>query len=119
MTGIELVSLALCLHNIVGKMPVVLKCKESKCILIEEGDIIDIEYDCKPLDIVFDERVSGVSRVSIDNGRYAGIPIYVSTVFDPEGNVYAAIGIIDTAGLFKLKEYMDLSSKLNYQLNSI
>jgi hypothetical protein len=109
----RLISIAMSVHNVVGGMPVAVKARGEPGVIIASGRPKDLVCGSEALDSVFSEKP--VRRTYADCGDYAGIPMYASAIFDEGGNAVAAIGVIDTSGLFSLNEFVKVSTAFHMQ----
>jgi hypothetical protein len=105
-------ALALSIHNIVGGMPVAVKARDRPGVLVDGDGVRQERYESDALDSVFDGPQSAKSSAG---GDYNGIPMYVSAICDLAGHAVAAIGVIDTAGVFSLQEFAEISARLSRQ----
>lgn len=97
-TGEEIAPLALAVHELVNKLPLTMRTRNSNGVRIEDGEIIDYNYTGPIL-----EKVLGTGtpcRGIPQTGAYSGIPVVVVPVKE-KGEVICAIGIVDiTKGIF-------------------
>ncbi|MCD1294836.1 hypothetical protein CUJ83_07470 [Methanocella sp. CWC-04] len=114
--GIGLASLAMCLHNLIGRMPVIIKSRLGEGVMVEDGAVNDGEQLCNELDCALFDDMGDVIRTNVNMGKHTGLPIFISPVRDREGNNVAAIGIIDTSGMLTLKEFVDVTTRVRMQL---
>lgn len=112
-TSEQLIAIAMSVHNVVGRMPVVVKARNEPGIIIAEGSPGRLNRESQALDSIFDGKP--VKRTNADCGDYAGIPMYASAIFDREGRAVAAIGVIDTSGVLSLQEFAEISALLYRQ----
>jgi len=110
MTSEQLIAIAMSVHNVVGRMPVVVKARNEPGVIISGGGPKDLNCGSEALDSVFGGEP--VKRTYADCGDYAGIPMYASAIFDSAGRAVAAIGVIDTSGLLSLQEFTEISALL-------
>jgi hypothetical protein len=108
----QLMSLALSVHNIVGKMPVAVKARDRPGVLVAGGSVKQECYESNALDSVF---AGEPVKKTVADGDYRGIPMYVSAICDTGGRAVAAIGVIDTAGVLSLQEFAEISDRLTCQ----
>ena len=109
----SLASFALSVHNIACRMPVAIKEKGGRGLLVANGRVRDVSCECDALDSVFSGEP--VRKVIAERGEYAGIPMYASAIMDIWGDAVAAIGVIDTSGMLSLNEFAEISSSLSRQ----
>lgn len=81
-------------------IPVTMRSKNKKGISVEKGEVIDFEYTGPILERVLDEK--RVIRTTPLTGRYARIPVVVAPIRNMEGDVIAALGVVDVVGTVDL-----------------
>ncbi len=108
----HLATLAISVHNIVGKMPVIVKARNRPGVLVAGGSVKQGRYASDTLDSVFEGEPV---KKTVADGDYNGIPMYVSAICDTGGRAVAAIGVIDTAGVLSLQEFAEISDLLACQ----
>lgn len=113
-SGDDLAPLAMSIHHITGHMPVVIKCKNKRGIIVEDGRVSDSRYESRALNEIFEGK--SCACVKPKGGRHAGLPIYASAITDKNGKTIAAVGIIDTSGLLQMKSFLDIRTHLEKQL---
>ena len=113
-SGADLAPLAMSIHHITGHMPVVIKGKNKRGIIVEDGLISDSFYESRALNEIFEGK--NCACVKPEGGRHAGLPMFASAITDKNGKTIAAIGIIDTTGLLQMKTFMDIRAHLEKQL---
>jgi len=92
-TGEEITPLALAIHELVNKLPITMRTKNSKGVRIEEGKVVDNNYTGPILEKVLKDGKIYNETPAI--GPYKGIPVIVVPLI--ENNVItAAIGVTDT-----------------------
>jgi hypothetical protein len=114
-SGADLAPLAMSIHHITGHMPVVIKGKNKRGIIVEDGRISDSFYESQALNEIFEGK--NCACVKPEGGRHAGLPIFASAITDKNGKTIAAIGIVDTSGLLQMKTFLDIRAHLEKQLN--
>ncbi len=94
----EIAPMALAIHQLVNKLPVTMRCKNSNGVKVEEGEIIDYDYTGPILEKAL--KNGKIIHETPETGDYEGIPVVVVPII--EGNeVISAIGIVDiTRGIF-------------------
>jgi hypothetical protein len=94
----EIAPIALAIHQLVNKLPVTMRAKNSNGVRIEDGKIVDYDYTGPLLEKVL--NTGKLIHETPEIGVYEGIPVVVVPVI--EGNeVTSAIGIVDiTKGVF-------------------
>jgi hypothetical protein len=100
-TSHEIESIARAIHEVV-RLPVVMASANKKGIIIEKDKVVDYEYSGPILERVLKEN--RVVRVVPDSGKYKGIPFIVAPIRNSDGEVTAAIGIVDMYGMIDLAE---------------
>jgi hypothetical protein len=108
----HLTTLAMSVHNVIGKMPVAVKARDRPGVLVADGSVKQECYESDALDSVFAGKPV---KTTVADGDYSGIPMYVSAIFDNGGHAVAAIGVIDTAGILSLQEFAEISDRLTCQ----
>lgn len=108
----HLASLALSIHNVVGRMPVAVKARSRPGVLVADGRVRNDSYECKAFDSIFRDAKA---RKATADGDYDGIPMYVSAICGQDGRAVAALGVIDTAGVLGLQEFAEISARLACQ----
>jgi hypothetical protein len=114
-SGAELAPLAMSIHHITGHMPVVIKGKYKRGIIVENGMIRDSFHESRALNEIFKGKTCAC--VKPEGGRHAGQPMFASAITDKTGKTIAAVGVIDTSGLLQMKTFIDISDHLEKQLN--
>lgn len=96
--GEEIAPLALAIHELVNKLPLTMRTKNSGGVRIEDGQIIDYEYTGPVLEEVLEK---GLKSCKIPKtGPYKGTPVVVVPLVEEE-QVIAAIGVVDvTKGIY-------------------
>ncbi|PWR70546.1 DUF2111 domain-containing protein [Methanospirillum lacunae] len=104
-TAEDLIPICLSIHEIVGRLPVTAKARNTPGVRIEEGVVIDRAY----LGPVLDEVLSSnkVIKKTPKTGPYKGVPVIVAPVRDKSGDSIAAIGLVDITGIFDLATLME------------
>ncbi len=94
----EIAPMALAIHQLVNKLPVTMRSKNSNGVRVEEGKIIDHDYTGPVLEKVLEN--GKLIHETPETGIYEGIPVVVVPVIEKD-EVIGAIGIVDiTKGLF-------------------
>ncbi|HEY3422756.1 MAG TPA: DUF2111 domain-containing protein [Methanocellaceae archaeon] len=114
-SGSDLAPLAMSIHHITGHMPVVIKGKNKRGIIVEDGLISDSFYESRALNAIFEGK--NCACLKPEGGRHAGLPMFASAITDKNGKKIAAVGIIDTTGLLQMKTFIDIRAHLEKQLN--
>ncbi|KAF5428848.1 hypothetical protein C5S39_10265 [Candidatus Methanophagaceae archaeon] len=95
-------------------IPVTIRSKNKKGVRVEKGEIIDFEYTGPILERVFEENQ--VIRTTPLTGEYAHIPVVVAPIRNKQGDVVAALGVVDVVGSVDLgvvfSEYPSVFQKI-------
>ncbi|HOI13717.1 MAG TPA: DUF2111 domain-containing protein [Methanoculleus sp.] len=110
----DLAPVMICLHDLLGRLPVTARSRDYPGIRIEEGKVIDEAYTGPILEEVLEENVT--KRVRPPGGPYKGIPVVVAPVRDDEGRAIGAIGIVDVTGIFDLAGFMEQNAGIRKQV---
>lgn len=110
----DLIPVMMCIHDLLGRLPVTARSRDHPGIRIEGGEVIDEVYSGPILEEVLAENV--VKKVRPPEGPYAGIPVVVAPVRDGKGNAITAIGIVDVTGIFDLANFMEQSAEFRKQV---
>jgi hypothetical protein len=92
-TGEEITPLALAIHELVNRLPITMRTKNSKGVRIEEGKVVDNNYTGPILEKVLKD--GKIYNETPTMGPYKGIPVIVVPLIEYNG-ITAAIGVIDT-----------------------
>ena len=109
---IEPVGLAV--HELLNRLPVTARSRDHPGVRIENGRVIDRQYSGPVLEQALAENQ--LKKVTPASGEYKGIPVVVSPVRDEEGDVIAAIGVVDITGIFDLATLMEQQSEILRQV---
>ena len=104
-TAEDLIPVCMAIHEIVGRLPVTAKARNSPGIRIEEGFVVDRAYQGPVLDKVL--ASNKMIKETPQIGPYKGVPVIVGPVRDTSGDVIAAIGLVDITGIFDLATLME------------
>jgi len=77
-----------------------MRSKNKKGVRVERGEVVDFDYTGPILERVLKEN--RVIRTIPTTGKYAGIPVVVAPVRNREGEVIAALGVVDVVGTVDL-----------------
>ena len=110
----DLSGIALAIHEIVNRLPVTARSLNKPGVRIEEGMVIDDAYTGPVLEIAM--RKNHLIKTIPKSGIYANVPVVVSPVHDKEGEVIAAIGLVDITGIFDLATLMEHQSTILKQV---
>ena len=92
-TGKEIEPLALSIHQLVNKLPLTMRTKDSPGIRLEEGKVVEYDYTGPVLEKVL--KMGEKSSEIPESGPYQGIPVMVVPLIEND-EVMAAIGVVDT-----------------------
>ena len=95
----ELAPIALTVNELLV-IPVTMRSKNKRGVCVEKGEVIDFEYTGPILERAMAEN--RLIRAIPLTGRYAGIPVVVAPLRNKEGEVMAALGIVDVVGTVDL-----------------
>ena len=98
-TAEELAPIAKALNGML-LIPVTMRSKNKKGVCVIKGEVIDFEYTGPVLEQVLEEN--RVIRTTPLIGRYARIPVIVVPIQNREGEVIAALGVVDVVGTVDL-----------------
>lgn len=110
----DFVPIAVCIHDLLGRLPVTARSRDHPGVRVEDGKVIDEDYTGPILEEVLKENVT--LRVRPPRGPYKGIPVVVAPVRDKEGDAIAAIGIVDVTGIFDLAGFMEQNTVIRRQV---
>ncbi len=92
-TGEEIEPIAMAIHELVNRLPITMRTKNSKGVRIEEGKVLDNNYTGPILEKVLKD--GKIYNETPDEGPYKGTPVLVVPYIEND-NVTAAIGVVDT-----------------------
>lgn len=98
-TAKELAPIAIAVNDLLV-IPVTMRSKNKKGVRVEKGEVIDFEYTGPVLEQVLNEN--RVIRTIPLTGSYAHLPVAVAPFRNSEGEVIAALGIVDVVGTVDL-----------------
>ncbi|MCM2466135.1 hypothetical protein DIC75_07370 [Methanoculleus sp. CWC-02] len=110
----DLAPVMLCLHDLLGRLPVTARSRDHPGVRIEGGKVIDEAYTGPVLEEVLAENAT--LRVRPPNGPYKGIPVVVAPVRGDDGRPIGAIGIVDVTGIFDLAGFMEQHADIRKQV---
>ncbi len=101
----ELISLAIAIHELLGRLPLCARSRDKLGVRIEDGKVIDQAYTGPILEEVLRQGV--MIRMKAPSGPYSGIPI-IAVPVEVDERVIAVIGVVDiTKGaIFEIIERM-------------
>lgn len=92
-TGEEIAPIALAIHELVNRLPVTMRTRNSKGVRVEEGKVIDMEYTGPILEKTLEDGKK--YNETPENGPYKGTLVLVVPVIE-NNEITAAIGVVDT-----------------------
>ncbi|MDD1728248.1 MAG: DUF2111 domain-containing protein [Methanospirillum sp.] len=104
-TAEDLIPVCMALHEIVGRLPVTARARNTPGIRIEQGFVVDRAYQGPVLDEVLSSNQ--VIKKTPRTGQYNGVPVVVAPIRDASGAAIAAIGLVDITGIFDLATLME------------
>jgi hypothetical protein len=113
-TSRDLAPVALCIHEMLSRLPITARSLNQPGVRIEEGRVIDDAYSGPVLEEVLE--VNRVVKRIPDSGQYKGVPVIVSPLHDEEGTLLGAIGVVDITGIFDLATLMEHQSTIVKQV---
>ena len=94
----EIAPIALAIYQLVNKLPITMRARNSNGVRIEDGKIIDYDYTGPVLEKVLEK--GKLIHETPETGAYEGIPVVVVPLIEGD-KVIGAIGIVDiTRGVF-------------------
>lgn len=111
----DLAGIALCIHALVGGLPVTARSRKRPGVQVEEGTIKSRSYTGPLLEQAIAEN--RVIKEMPPSGVYKGIPVIVAPL-TVDGKTIAAIGIVDTTGSMDIKALMDQYAAIHKQVNN-
>jgi hypothetical protein len=110
----DLEPFVLAVHELVHRLPVTAKSLDRDGIRVEEGRVVDRNYNGPVLiDAIRENRLIQTTPTS---GAYEGVPVTVTPIRDKDGNPIGAIGIVDMTGIFDLATLMEHQSDIVRQV---
>lgn len=104
-TAEDFIPVCMAIHEIVGRLPVTARARDTPGIRIEDGVVVDRAYSGPILEEVI--TTNQVMKVTPKSGPYKGVPVIVAPVRGLGGDVIAAIGLVDITGIFDLATLME------------
>ncbi|PKL70370.1 MAG: hypothetical protein CVV30_03160 [Methanomicrobiales archaeon HGW-Methanomicrobiales-1] len=110
----DLEPVILAVHELIHHLPVTAKSRDKNGIRIEDGTVIDRNYNGP----ILMEAISTNRMIKTipSSGAYKGVPVTVSPIRDNDGNAIGAIGIVDITGIFDLATLMENQSAIIKQV---
>jgi len=110
----DLEPVVLAVHELIHRLPVTAKSRDCDGIRVEDGRIIDRQYNGPVLiDAI---RTNELIKITPSSGAYQGIPVAVSPIRDRDGAAIGAIGVVDITGIFDLATLMEHQSAIVRQV---
>jgi hypothetical protein len=110
----DLEPIVLAVHELIHRLPVTAKSRDRDGIRIEEGRVIDRNYNGPVLlDAI---RTNQIIRITPASGAYQGIPVTVVPIRDKDGAAIGAIGVVDITGIYDLATLMEHQSAIVRQV---
>lgn len=110
----DLTALALCIHELVNKLPITARSLNKKGVRIENGHVVDMDYTGPVLEAAMKE--DRTMKNVPESGAYKGVPVIVTPLHGPDGEVIGAIGLVDITGIFDLGTLMEHQSMIMKQV---
>ncbi|KAF1076937.1 DUF2111 domain-containing protein [Methanogenium sp. MK-MG] len=110
----DLVGVALAIHEIINRLPVTARSLNNPGVRVEEGVVIDDAYTGPVLELAM--RKNHLIKTIPKTGVYANVPVVVAPVHNSDGEVIAAIGLVDITGIFDLATLMEHQSTILKQV---
>lgn len=110
----DLIPVMMAMHELLNRLPVVARSRDHLGIRIEDGRVVDTAYTGPVLEEVLEKNQ--VAKTKPVSGVYAQVPVVVTPVRDQDGDVIAAIGVVDITGIFDLANLMEQQSTLIKQV---
>ena len=110
----DLEPIVLAIHELIHRLPVTAKSKDRDGIRVEDGRVIDRQYQGP----VLLEAIAKNTHIQTTpaSGPYKGVPVTVTPMRDRDGNAIGAIGIVDITGIFDLATLMEHQSAILKQV---
>jgi hypothetical protein len=99
----DLIPIAMCLHEILNRLPTTARSRNKKGVRIEEGQIVDRDSNA-------------AKKTTPASGPYRGVPVIVVPIRDDEGKAIGVIGVVDITGIFDLATLMEHQSQILKQV---
>jgi hypothetical protein len=110
----DLIPIAMCLHELLNRLPTTARSRNKKGVRIEEGQIVDRDYSGPVLEVVLASNAA--KKTTPASGPYRGIPVIVVPIRDDEGKAIGVIGVVDITGIFDLATLMEHQSLILKQV---
>lgn len=110
----DLEPIVLAVHELIHRLPVTAKSREKNGIRVEEGRVVDRNYN-GPILLEAIEKNQQIQTTPV-SGPYKGVPVRVTPFRDCDGSAIGAIGIVDITGIFDLATLMEHQSEILRQV---
>lgn len=110
----DLEPIVLAVHELIHRLPVTAKSADRDGIRVEDGKIIDRNYN-GPI-LLEAIAKNQLIQVTPSSGAYKGVPVTVTPFRDKDGKAIGAIGIVDITGIFDLATLMEHQSAILKQV---
>jgi hypothetical protein len=110
----DLAPIALCLHELLNRLPTTARSLHKQGIRIEGGHIVDRDYTGPVLEKVLASNTA--AKTTPTSGPYRGVPVIVAPIRDDGGEAIGAIGVVDITGIFDLATLMEHQSLILKQV---
>ena len=110
----DLIPVMMAMHELLNRLPVTARSRDQLGIRIEEGRVVDAAYTGPILEEVLEKNQ--IIKTTPASGTYTRVPVVVTPVRDRDGEVIAAIGVVDITGIFDLANLMEQQSTLIKQV---
>jgi hypothetical protein len=110
----DLIPVAMCLHEILNRLPTTARSLRKRGIRIEEGHIVDQDYSGPVLEEVLETNTG--RKTTPSSGPYRGVPVVVFPIRDDDGKAIGVIGVVDITGIFDLATLMEHQSLILKQV---
>ena len=110
----DLTGIALCIHELVNRLPITVRSVNKRGVRIEEGRVVEVDYSGPVLEAAMKENRT-IKNVP-ESGAYKGVPVIVAPLHGPKGEVIGAVGLVDITGIFDLGTLMEHQSMIMKQV---
>jgi len=110
----DLEPFVLAVHELIHHLPVTAKSLEQSGIRVEDGKVIDRNYNGPVLIEVIEKNIP--IQTTPSTGAYRGVPVIVTPIRDCNGAAIGAIGVVDVTGIFDLATLMEHQSAIIKQV---
>jgi hypothetical protein len=110
----DLEPIVLAVHELIHRLPVTAKSRERNGIRVEDGRVIDRDYN-GPILLEAIEK-NQLIQTTPTSGPYKGVPVTVTPFRDCDGSAIGALGIVDITGIFDLATLMEHQSAILRQV---